>query len=234
MTIHNQDAFLSNVAAHLGRPRRMSGVERPTWSVRPQDRVFAGYSKEELIAVLKKQCKAIHTDVVEVSTAQLPKALLQAIERYEGKTIIAAHDERNTTYGLEPLYEQLGEEMEVHIWDAQLGEENQQIAERADIGISFSDITLAESATVTLFNHKDNGRSISLLPRSFIAIIPRSTIVPRMTQAAQQLHTSVEKGEVTPSCVSFVSGPSNSADIEMNLIVGVHGPVQATYIVVDD
>ncbi|MBU8565259.1 lactate utilization protein C [Virgibacillus pantothenticus] len=234
MVIHNHDAFLSNVAAHLGRPRRTSGVKRPTWSVRPQDRVFAGYSKEELIAVLKKQCQAIHTDVVEVKQHELTQALTDTIKRYEGKTVIAANDKRNALYGLDQFYEQLNEEIDVHIWDAQLGKENQIIAERADIGISFSDITLAESATVTLFNDKHHGRSISLLPKSFIAIIPKSTIVPRMTQAAQQLHMSVEKGKDVPSCVSFVSGPSNSADIEMNLIVGVHGPIQATYIVAGD
>ncbi|WP_077302930.1 LutC/YkgG family protein [Virgibacillus pantothenticus] len=234
MVIHNQDAFLSNVAAHLGRPRRTSGVKRPTWSVRPQDRVFAGYSKEELIAVLKKQCQAIHTDVVEVKQHELTQALTDTIKRYEGKTVIAANDKRNALYGLDQFYEQLNEKIDVHIWDAQLGKENQIIAERADIGISFSDITLAESATVTLFNDKHHGRSISLLPKSFIAIIPKSTIVPRMTQAARQLHTSVKKGKDVPSCVSFVSGPSNSADIEMNLIVGVHGPIQATYIVVGD
>ena len=122
----------------------------------------------------------------------------------------------------------------MRLWDSAKERENQVFAEQADIGITFSEITLAESATVTLFNDKDNGRTISLLPRCYIAIIPRSTLVPRMTQATKQIHEAHIQGREVSSCISFISGPSNSADIEMNLIVGVHGPVQATYIVVDD
>src|SRR5699024_8176939 len=115
---------------------------------------------------------------------------------------------------------------ECHVWDPKKGKENQVIAERADIGITFSDITLAESATVTLFNDTNNGRSISLLPKTYIAIIPKSTVVPRITQATQKIHEANQHGQDVSSCVSFVSGPSNSADIEMNLIVGVHGPTK--------
>jgi L-lactate dehydrogenase complex protein LldG len=55
-----------------------------------------------------------------------------------------------------------------------------------------------------------------------------------MTQATKRIHELNSQGQDIASCVSFISGPSNSADIEMNLIVGVHGPVKATYIVVDD
>lgn len=233
MAIHNRDNFLSNIAAHLGRPRRMSGVERPSWSVRPQDDVYRNYSQDELIQVLKKQCKLIHTDFIHVNQAQLPNVLEETIYRYDGKTVIAANDKRNKVYGIDKVYQTLNQHIEMHVWDYKLKDENQKIAERADIGISFSDITLAESATVTLLNDKHRGRSISLLPKNFIAIIPKDTIVPRMTQAAKQLHETTESGKPVPSCVSFVSGPSNSADIEMNLIVGVHGPVQATYIVVE-
>ncbi|WP_077358531.1 LutC/YkgG family protein [Virgibacillus halodenitrificans] len=234
MAIQNRDRFLNKLANNLGRPRRTEGVKRPEWSVQPQWQVLDGYSQDELVDVLEKQCKAIHTDFKLTTIAGLPQAVEETVAVY-GKKIITAKDDRNEKFGLDLLFDKLRtEDMEVHEWDSTAGLENQIIAERADVGINFSDITLAESGTVTLFNNKDNGRSISLLPENFIAIIPKSTIIPRMTQAAKQIHEAHEQGHMVSSCISFISGPSNSADIEMNLIVGVHGPVRATYIVVDD
>ncbi|MBD1221026.1 LutC/YkgG family protein [Virgibacillus halodenitrificans] len=234
MAIQNRDRFLNKLANNLGRPRRTEGVKRPEWSVQPQWQVLEGCSQDELVDVLEKQCKAIHTDFKRTTIAELPQTVEETVAVY-GKKIITAKDDRNEKFGLDLLFNKLRtEDMEVHEWDSTAGLENQIIAERADVGINFSDITLAESGTVTLFNNKDNGRSISLLPENFIAIIPKSTIVPRMTQAAKQIHEAHEQGHMVSPCISFISGPSNSADIEMNLIVGVHGPVRATYIVVDD
>lgn len=235
MTIQNRDRFLDNLASHLGRPRRTGVVERPTWSLQPQWDVYKGYSQDELVEVLEKQCKVIHTNFKRTSFADLAETLTATIKGHDGKKVLAANDPRNKEYGLDAIFSALQEEaVDVRLWDAAIGKENQVFAEQADIGITFSEITLAESGTVTLFNDKDNGRSISLLPRVHIVIIPKSTLVPRMTQAVKQIHEANQQGREVSSCVSFISGPSNSADIEMNLIVGVHGPVEATYIVVDD
>ncbi|SDJ17476.1 LutC/YkgG family protein [Salimicrobium halophilum] len=235
MTIKNRDSFLNNLAANLGRPRRTESVERPAYSVSPQKEAWKDATSEELLEVFKEQSIKMSAEVEETTEENLPSLIRDLIVR-EGNSVIAAGGERNDLYGLTEMYEELESRIgEVHIYDSALGKENQVIAERADVGVTFSDVTLAESGTVTLFNDKDNGRSISLLPKTYIAIVPESTIVPRMTQSMQVLREK-EKSETekTPSCVSFITGPSNSADIEMIKIVGVHGPVKAIYVIVRD
>ncbi|WP_203248063.1 LutC/YkgG family protein [Sporosarcina beigongshangi] len=235
MSIQNRDTFLDKLANSLGRPRISEGVVRPTWSLSPQWDVYKYYSQDELVKVLEKQCKVIHTHFKRTNLGGLSKMLKEVIQAHEGQKVIAANDHRNMEFGLNTIYEELQNSgVDVRLWNAAIGKENQVFAEQADVGITFSDITLAESGTVTLFNDKDNGRSISLLPRVHVVIVPKSTIVPRMTQAVKKIHDANQQGQEVTSCVSFISGPSNSADIEMNLIVGVHGPVEATYIVVDD
>ncbi|KHE67216.1 lactate utilization protein C, partial [Halobacillus sp. BBL2006] len=202
---------------------------------KPQNRVFQGATQDELVDKLEEQCKVIHTSFERVKLENLGDTLRRVLEGYGASKVVSAGGPRIEAVGLDNFYNKLRmEDYDVQVWDEAKGRENVEFAEQASSGIVFSDITLAESGTVTLFNDRYNGRSISLLPETFIAIIPKSTMVPRMTQASRLIHEEEEKGNPVSSCVSFITGPSNSADIEMNLIVGVHGPVKATYIVVDD
>ncbi|MYL49761.1 lactate utilization protein C [Halobacillus litoralis] len=233
MTVHNRTSFLDRVAENLGRERRTE-VKAPVYSVQPQDRVFQGATQDELIEKLEAQCQVIHTSFKRTTLADLGDSLQKVLATFEGsRKVISAGGPRLDEFGMRGMYEELGKEgFDFRIWNDQDGDI--PFAEQAGVGIVFSDITLAESGTVTLFNDKHNGRSISLLPETFIAIIPKSTLVPRMTQAARVIHEQEQKGNPVSSCVSFITGPSNSADIEMNLIVGVHGPVKATYILVED
>lgn len=234
-TIENRDVFLANIAKKLGRATKTE-IDRPTWQYNPQNRVLKEATKNELVEVLVEQCKNIHTDIVITNTANLPADLQKVVENYGGQSVITWRDERFQNYGLSSLLTEQWplENIQLYEWDSEQPEENIRHAEKANIGITISEITLAESGTAVLFSSKNKGRSVSFLPENSIILIPKSTIVPRMTQAARLISEKVRNGEQIASCINFITGPSNSADIEMILIVGVHGPMKATYIVIED
>lgn len=235
-TIQNRDAFLETISKRLGRQKVTSTIERPKYKYNPQDSVLKGATQDELVDILKEQCKNIHTTVVVTNKKELPAQLKNVVKGFGGGPISAWDDDRFREYGLDKLIKQEwpNEGLEVQTWDPSKGKENIDFCERANIGLTISDITLAESGTVTLLSDKGKGRNVSFLPVNSIMIIPKSTIVPRITQAARILREKVKNGEQVSSCINFISGPSNSADIELNLVVGVHGPVRATYIIVED
>lgn len=227
--IQNRDVFMKNIARQYGRTSKKE-VKRPQWVYRPQDEVMKSASTDDLLFVLKEHCKRIHTDFYQTSVSDLPTTLRYVINEFGGGRIILPKDDRFMEYGLS---ESMADH-HVDVWDYTKGRENIKLAEKANIGITFSEITLAESATVVLFSDRNKGRTVCMLPKTYISIIPKSSIVPRMTQAAQLIRGKVETGEILPSCINFITGPSNSADIEMDLVVGVHGPVRAAYIIVED
>jgi L-lactate dehydrogenase complex protein LldG len=235
-TIQNRDAFLQNIAKRLGREKVNTVCDTPVYKHNPQNSVLQGLTQDQLVEVLKEQCKSIHTTVVLTNQKDLPEKLKETVNNFGGGPIQVPDDVRFAELGIDSLVKQEwpNEGMEIQIWDPSKGQANIDYVEKSNVGIVISDITLAESGTVTILSDKGKGRNINFLPVNSIMIVPKSTIVPRMTQAARILREKVKNGEHISSCINFISGPSNSADIELNLVVGVHGPVRATYIIVDD
>jgi L-lactate dehydrogenase complex protein LldG len=235
-TIHNRDKFLNQIASRLERQRISSKVERPAWKFQPQYEVLKNTSQDELLEVLKEQCKKIHTNIFVTDKKDLSTTLNEVVSSYGGGPIVTWKDERFAQWGLEPLFKQEwpSKSIEVYEWNHTKGKENIAKAEKANVGITISEITLAESGTVVLFSDENKGRTVSFLPATYIALVPKSTLVPRITQAAQKMREIHKKIGHVASCINFITGPSNSADIELNLVVGVHGPVKASYIIIND
>lgn len=228
-TIHNKEQFLNKISTQLGRERK-EHVVLPEWQYRPQLEVLKEASIDELAVAFRKNSMEKSTYVVNTDKANLVETLRQVIKKYGGGQVVASKDSRFTEFGIEAVLDN----EETHIWDVDLGQVNIEVAKKANIGLLFSDAALAESGTIVQFNNKDIARSISLLPVVYVAIVPKSTIVPRMTQVVQAVQQSVKEEKNLATCINFISGPSNSADIEMNIVIGVHGPVKAVHIIVDD
>ncbi len=91
-----------------------------------------------------------------------------------------------------------------------------------DIGISSADCAIAETGTLMVCSRPGQERLASLLPLMHVAIVERQQIVPDLIDAFGLLH---ERGlENLPSNTTFITGPSKTGDIELQLTTGVHGP----------
>ena len=241
--IYNRDSFLSNIAEKLGRERKTTPVERPALKYSCHHDVMAGKSQEELKEVLFNYTEtALGARAVETTQAELAQTLKSVCLDYckeedgvttvEGETILSA--DKRLLAMVEPS-DLATDKHTVHVWNQAAGyEPNITIAERAKVGVVFAEQALAESGTMVLYSNPAQGRAVSLLPEASVFVVPQSALVARLTQATAALHEKACKGERIPSCVNFISGPSSTADIELIKVVGVHGPVYATYIVIKD
>ena len=66
----------------------------------------------------------------------------------------------------------------------------------------------------------ERNRLAGLLPDTHLAILVASDLVSTWDEALEQ----VADRPSLPPTVTFVTGPSRTADIELELVVGVHGP----------
>ena len=96
-----------------------------------------------------------------------------------------------------------------------------------DVGISTAQAAIAETGTLVLDSACERHRLVSLVPPVHIAIVNASSIVETLSDALALL----QKKEISPA-ITFITGPSRTADIELTLAIGVHGP-QELYVIVD-
>jgi len=97
-----------------------------------------------------------------------------------------------------------------------------------DVGISNAQAGIAETGTLVLDSAYERHRLVSLVPPVHIAIVNASSIVETLAEALALLR---KDREISPA-VTFITGPSRTADIELTLAIGVHGP-QQLYVIVD-
>ena len=85
-----------------------------------------------------------------------------------------------------------------------------------DLGITEADYLLPETGTLVLHSSAEKPRAVSLLPRIHLAIVR-----PEMLRA--DMHHVFAEAKDSHYLV-FITGPSRTADIELTVTLGVHGP----------
>ncbi len=106
----------------------------------------------------------------------------------------------------------------------------------ADIGVSGANIAIADTGTLVIVSNEGNGRLVTTLPPVHIAILGVEKIVQSLDDATDILKVLPRSGtgQKITSYVSYMTGPSRTADIELTLATGVHGPGEVHVILLDN
>ena len=90
-----------------------------------------------------------------------------------------------------------------------------------DIDAAVTDVwrAVAETGSLVVRASPEHGRSLSLVPPLHVAIVEPENLLADLIDLFALANDS---GDF--SAFSIISGPSKTSDIEMNLVVGVHGP----------
>jgi L-lactate utilization protein LutC len=225
----SRDTFLARVrqSAQAGRAYRVELRELP------QDVGYVGASGD-LCSTMAAEVNAVGGTAHLVGDWEAARGMLAAL--------LAEHQVRSALCWRHPVLDRLGlpsllRDHEVAAYDynqlaSQPPEEQRRIMLSADLGISSADWAIAETGALVVCSRPGQERVATLLPPVHVAVIARNQIVPDLFDAFAKL-PGTETGSL-PSNVTFITGPSKTGDIELQLTTGVHGPGQWHVIVVPE
>lgn len=110
-----------------------------------------------------------------------------------------------------------------------------QASAQADMGVTGVDLAVAETGSLVVISGPGKARSTSLLPPYHIAVFGKRALVESMEQVGvifEALHRDPDRS-LSGASISFITGPSRTADIELTLTRGVHGPKEVHAIFVE-
>ncbi len=96
------------------------------------------------------------------------------------------------------------------------------------VGVTGAVAGIAETGSLLLTSGAGETLKASLLPEVHIAVLNAAKILPTLADAL----TLPEVREASAGVV--ITGPSRTADIEMTLTIGVHGPGELHVFLIDD
>lgn len=106
----------------------------------------------------------------------------------------------------------------------------------ADLGITGANIGIASTGTIAIVTNEGNADLVSTLPPVHVAVLGVEKIVPTLDEATAILKALSRNatGQRFTSYVSMITGPSRTADIELDLAIGVHGPMEMHIVLLDN
>jgi L-lactate dehydrogenase complex protein LldG len=221
----NRETFFKRIRAALDRAPDAPLAEAPP-AIDPA-LVRLDTADDELLDRFAQKAEAVGLNVHRLSLAEAGDRIEELIGRFEAKSAIVGQ----------------GPALVEHIDVAAVLREgsvksidwatDHDAAFDADVGITDAHAALAETGTLIGVSDAEHGRSLSLLPPRVIVLLRARDVLADMLDYWARFESPADHREL-PSSQVFITGPSKTADIEGELVTGVHGPGEMHVLLLDD
>lgn len=224
-----EQVFLGHVAKALGRDKPLTAAPKRDEVGPPVFWKEQKFDIDQPLEFFRKNLEGLTGRVyVAKDTDEAGQQIKLWLEELQAKRVIMwDHEELKNVVRLEDTG------IKVDYWSPNRPQDQLvAAAEQADVGITWVNYAIGYTGTLALFSSPTQGRSVSLLPTVHIAVFKKDQLVPTMSTVMKDLMERRGTNEV-PAAIDFITGPSRTSDIEMDLSIGVHGPVKVWTIVIE-
>jgi len=208
---HNIDV-IAKVRRALGRGTLANAVPAPP-AIDPRiTRVVA--SNADVLAAFFKSADTMHIHASEVTREQLPARLVEFLKQHNCRKVALPDSFLTADLHLQQTIQ--SSSIEARSWiDMTLDE----LYDGYDCAVTDVTYVVAETGTLVIKPSAGHGRALSLVPMIHVAIVQKDQILPDLVDLFEKLAADPDRSNYI-----LISGPSKTADIEMNVVTGVHGP----------
>lgn len=212
----NKQIILANIRRGVNNPELLADRSRKLAAATP-----AAFEPLELVARWRAELEALTGQVYGPLPA--PAALAKLVElagQFEPKSVLAWDDADLPLPGISDRLRAAGITVE-KIDDSARDPSVRQRLEKVPVGLTGAIAGLADTGSVIVDTGAGRSRAASLLPPVHIALLPVARLYPDLAT-----WMAVQGGNLLANIanLTIISGPSKTADIELNLVLGVHGP----------
>ena len=237
-----REAILKSIRAHLAASAPHDAIDAEEKSAHDD----AGFAHSETAASDTWQENGHHKD----ATRSLLEMFKQNLESVGGHCIVV-RDESEAAQALSgiinglqvtplkakrialsdaPVVERLIQQVELDVDEITVTPNAAELF-GYDVGITSAQGAIAETGTLVLESELERHRLVSLLPPVHVAIVEAARVCRTIGEALSVVRPR-ETTELSRT-ITFITGPSRTADIELTLAIGVHGP-QELYVIVNE
>jgi len=203
-------------------------------------RVDAAQRRSELTEEFVTRATAAGWNIHRVDTIEDAAEEVAAVVRDHGaKAVMRSDHEILNSLPLESALKADGVELSVAVRDP--SDDSEEDLERrlalreqsfdTEVGITGVDFAVAETGTVAMEPRAGSSRLVSLTPEVHIGVMTPDSIIPSLDELFALTRDQHLSGE-HKGMVNLITGPSRTADIEANLVIGVHGPREVHLVIV--